>query len=96
VAITDANLFNSLAEAQEVADVWVMDYNEQRPEDYLGKKIRMEQMTRTYEIEYWFFYLKGKLTLAYLLVLACSNQPSHFNTLSNMKNRGTLLSKVKT
>ena len=38
----DANLFNSIAEAQEAAVVWVTDYNELRPHEYLGDKTPME------------------------------------------------------
>jgi len=40
--VLDANLFNSIAEAQEAADVWVTDYNEFRPHESLGDKTSME------------------------------------------------------
>jgi putative transposase len=38
----EANLFNSIAEAQEAVDVWVTDYNEFRPHEFLGDKTPME------------------------------------------------------
>jgi putative transposase len=47
--VLDANLFNSIAEAQEAADGWVMDYNEFRPHDSLGDKTPMEFMPRTFK-----------------------------------------------
>lgn len=34
--VLDANLFNSLSEAQDAADQWVTDYNEFRPHESLG------------------------------------------------------------
>ena len=49
--VLDANLFNSVAEAQEAADVWVMDYNEFRPHDSLSDKIRVNFKPRTFKIE---------------------------------------------
>jgi hypothetical protein len=45
--VLDANLFNSIAEAQEAAEIWVMDYNEFRPHDSLGDKTPMEFMPWT-------------------------------------------------
>jgi len=47
--VLDANLFNSIAEAQEAAEVWVMDYDEFRPLDSLGDKAAMEFMPRTFK-----------------------------------------------
>jgi putative transposase len=47
--VLDANLFNSIAEAKEAADVWVMDYNEFRPHDSLGDKTPMDFMPRTFK-----------------------------------------------
>lgn len=47
--VLDANLFNSIAEAQEAAEIWVMDYNEFRPHDSLGDKTPMEFMPRTFK-----------------------------------------------
>ena len=47
--VLDANLFNSIAEKQEAAEVWVMDYNEFRPNDFLGDKTPMEFMPRTFK-----------------------------------------------
>jgi len=45
--VLDANLFNLIAEAQEAAVVWVMDYNEFRPHDSLSGKTPMEFMPGT-------------------------------------------------
>ena len=45
----DANLLNSLAEAQEAAENCVMDYNEFRPHDYLCKETPMEFMPRAFK-----------------------------------------------
>ena len=47
--VLEPDLFNSIAEAQEAADVWVMDYNEFRPHDSLGDKTPMEFMPRTFK-----------------------------------------------
>ena len=47
--VLDANLFNSIAEAQEAADVWVTDYNEFRPHESLGDKTPMEFRPRTFK-----------------------------------------------
>jgi putative transposase len=47
--VLDANLFNSIAEAQEAADAWVVDYNEFRPHDSLGEMTPMEFKPRTFK-----------------------------------------------
>jgi len=47
--VLDANLFNSIAEVQEAADVWVMDYNEFRHRNSLGNKTPTEFMLRTFK-----------------------------------------------
>ena len=47
--VLDANLFNSIAQAQEAADGWVMDYNEFRPHDSLCDNTPMEFMPRTFK-----------------------------------------------
>jgi putative transposase len=47
--VLDANLFNSIAEPQESADAWEMDYNEFRPHDFLGDKTPMEFMPRIFK-----------------------------------------------
>ena len=47
--VLDANLFNSISEAQEAADDWVIDYNEFRPHDSLGDKTPMEFMPRMFK-----------------------------------------------
>ena len=47
--VLDANLFNSIAQAQEAADGWVMDYNEFRPHDSLGDKTPMEFMPTSFK-----------------------------------------------
>ena len=46
--VPDANLINSIAEAQEGADVWVTDYNELRPHESLGDKTPMEFRPRIF------------------------------------------------
>ena len=55
--VLDANLFNSIAEAQEAAEIWVMDYNEFRPHDSLGDKTPMEFMPRTFKTGFSSFEL---------------------------------------
>ena len=55
--VLDANLFNSIAEAQEAADGWAMDYNEFRPHDSLGCKTPMEFMPKTFKIEIFYLHL---------------------------------------
>ena len=40
--VLDTNLFNSIAEAQEAADVSVTDYNEFKPHESLGDKTPMK------------------------------------------------------
>jgi putative transposase len=47
--VLDANLFNSIAEAQEAADVWVTDYNEFRTHESLGDKTPMEFRPRIFK-----------------------------------------------
>ena len=44
--VLDAYLFNSLSEAQEAADHWMMDYNEKRPHESLGNVPPMEYLPR--------------------------------------------------
>ena len=34
--VLNANLFNTMAEAQQAAEVWLTDYNEYRPHESLG------------------------------------------------------------
>jgi putative transposase len=34
--VLDANLFNALADVKAIADDWLVDYNEHRPQDSLG------------------------------------------------------------
>ena len=34
--VLNANLFNTMSEAQEAAEVWLTDYNEYRPHESLG------------------------------------------------------------
>ena len=55
--VLDANLFNSIAEAQEAVEVWMMDYNEFRPHDSLGDKTPMEFMPPTFKIGIYSFEL---------------------------------------
>ena len=47
--VLDANLSNSIAEAQEPADVWVMDDDEFRSRNSLGNKTPTEFMPRTFK-----------------------------------------------
>ena len=42
----NANLFNSVDQAQEAADDWVQDYNEFRPHESLDDVASMELMPR--------------------------------------------------
>ena len=49
--VLDANLFNSIAEAQEAADVWVTDYKEFRPHESLGDKTPIEFRPRKLILE---------------------------------------------
>jgi len=42
--VLNANLFNSVDQAQEAADDWVQDYNEFRPHESLGDVAPMEFM----------------------------------------------------
>jgi len=35
--VLNANLFNTMSEAQEAADVWLTDYNEYRPHESLRR-----------------------------------------------------------
>ncbi len=46
--VLNANLFNSVDQAQEVADDWVQDYNEFRPHESLGDVAPMEFMHRKF------------------------------------------------
>ena len=47
--VLDANLFNSIAEAQEAVEVWVMACNQFRPHESLDDKTPMEFMPRTFK-----------------------------------------------
>jgi putative transposase len=47
--VLDANLFNSITQAQEAADAWVMDYNQFRPHDSLGDMTPMEFRSRAFK-----------------------------------------------
>ena len=47
--VLDANLFNSIAEVQVAAEVWVMECNEFRLHDTLGDKTPLESMLRTFK-----------------------------------------------
>ncbi len=49
--VLDANSFNSIAEAQENAEAWVMHYNEFRLHDSLGDKTPMEFIPRKFKKE---------------------------------------------
>ena len=46
--VLNANLFNSVDQAQEAADDWVQDYNEFRPHESLGDVAPMEFMPRKF------------------------------------------------
>ena len=46
--VLNANLFNSVDQAQEAADDWVQDYNEFRPHESLGDVAPMEFMHRKF------------------------------------------------
>jgi putative transposase len=46
--VLEPDLFNSIAEAQEAADVWVTEYNEFRPHESLGDKTDMEFRPRIF------------------------------------------------
>jgi hypothetical protein len=47
--VLDANLFNSISQAQEAADAWVMDYNQFRPHDSLDDMNPMEFRSRAFK-----------------------------------------------
>jgi putative transposase len=46
--VLNANLFNSVDQAQEAADDWVQDYNKFRPHESLGDEAPMEFMPRKF------------------------------------------------
>ena len=46
--VLNANLFNSVDQAQEAADDWVKDYNEFRPHESLGYEAPIEFMPRKF------------------------------------------------
>jgi putative transposase len=46
--VLNANLFNSVDQAQEAADDWVQDYNEFRPRESLSDVAPMEFMPRKF------------------------------------------------
>ncbi len=48
--VLNANLFNSVDQAQEAADDWVQDYNEFRPHESLGDVAPMEFMPRKFVV----------------------------------------------
>ena len=47
--VLDTNLFNSITQAQEAADAWVMDYNQFRPHDSLDDMTPMEFRSRAFK-----------------------------------------------
>jgi len=47
--VLDANLFNTISQAQEAADARVADYNEFRPHDSLGDMTPMEYGSRAFK-----------------------------------------------
>ena len=47
--VLDANLFNTISQAQEAADAWVADYNGFRPHDSLGDMTPMEFRSRAFK-----------------------------------------------
>ena len=46
--VLDANLLNSITEAQDAADAWVTDYNEFRLHETLGDKTPIEFRLRIF------------------------------------------------
>ena len=55
--VLDANLFNSIVEAQEPADVLVMYDNEFSPHNSLGDKTPVEFMSKTFKAGIFSFEL---------------------------------------
>jgi putative transposase len=55
--VLDANLFNSIVEAQEPADVLVMYDNEFSPHNSLGNKTPVEFMSKTFKAGIFSFEL---------------------------------------
>jgi putative transposase len=49
--VLDANLFNALADVQQIADDWLSDYNEYRPHESLGNVPPMQFMPRVFKPE---------------------------------------------
>ena len=49
--VLNANLFNTLSEAQEAAEVWLTDYNEYRPHESLGDMPPAMFKTRVFQPE---------------------------------------------
>jgi putative transposase len=47
--VLDTNFFNSIAEAQEAADVWVTNYNEFKPHESHGDKTPVEFRPRIFQ-----------------------------------------------
>ncbi|MEN9491575.1 MAG: hypothetical protein RJA63_2024 [Pseudomonadota bacterium] len=47
--VLDANLFNSISEAQAAADDWLIDYNEYRPHESLGDVPPLAFMPRIFK-----------------------------------------------